>query len=202
MKKMSRINLNIIKKLIFTVLILFFIYGVFILFSSDVYANSRISNVIVTSYGGDKIVLYFKVKRAFDVSLKKAILSGLPVKFRFNIRILSRPSMTVIYNRMIINKMTYDDLNNYFIIKYYYNKNNGHAKVVIKKAFNSALKLMSRVDDLVISIPSGFKTGHKYLIVINGVLGTVKLPFPFDYIPFINNYFQITTNTYRLKFIY
>lgn len=197
---MNFINYKNIEKLIFTIALCVVFCVIIFFLSLKAYASPKIVNVIVVSYKGSKVVLYFKVNNAFNQSFKKAILSGFPVKFRFHIKVLGIPSMKVLYRKIIANTIVYDDLNNYFIINYNYNSKS--SEKIIEKNFNKALKLMSRVNDMSIDIPNDFKINNRYIIIIKGVLGNLKLPFPLRYIPFIGNYFQITTNTFKLEFVY
>lgn len=176
------------------------VFAVVLFFPPKAFGLSKISDVIVTSYSKNRLILYFKVGNAFNEDLKKAILSGFPVKFRFYVRVKSEPAGKVLYSRVLINSIKYDELNNYFIVRYNYAGKSG--KKLIIKSFNRALTYMAKVRNLPIRIKRNFKPGHKYLITIRGILGAFHIPFPLNYIPFFTGYFLITTNTYSLKFIY
>lgn len=176
------------------------IFAVILFFPPKSFGLSKISDVIITSYNKNSVILYFKVRKAFNKDLKKAILSGFSVKFRFYVQVKSEPAGKVLYDHVLINSIKYDELNNYFIIRYNYNGKYG--KKLIVKSFNKALTNMSRVENLLIKVKGNFKPYHKYLITIKGILGAFHIPFPLNYIPFFTNYFLMTTNTYSLKFIY
>ena len=176
------------------------IFAIILFFSPKVFGMSKISDVIVTSYNKNSVILYFKVRKAFNKDLKKAILSGFLVKFRFYVKVKSEPAGKILYEHVLINSIRYDELNNYFIIRYNYDGKSG--KKLIVRSFNRALIYMAEVQNLLIRIKRNFKLNHKYLITIRGVLGTFHIPFPLNYIPFFTNYFLMTTNTYSLKFIY
>ena len=164
------------------------------------FGMAKISDVIVTSYNKNSVILYFKVSNAFNEDLKKAILSGFPVKFRFYVKVRAEPGGRVLYDRVLVNSIKYDELNNYFIIRYNYMGKFG--KRLIARSFSGALDYMSKVQNLRVRAKRNFRPGRKYEIIIRGVLGTFHIPFPLNYIPFFTGYFLMTTNTYSLKFIY
>ena len=176
------------------------IFAAVLFFPLKAFGMPKISDVIVTSYNKNNVILYFKVSSAFNEDLKKAILSGFPVKFRFYVKVRSLQGGRVLYDRVLVNSIKYDELNNYFIIKYNYMGKFG--KRLIARSFSGALSYMSRVQNLPIRTKRNFRQGGKYEITIRGVLGTFHIPFPLNYIPFFTGYFLMTTNIYSLKFIY
>ena len=176
------------------------IFAAVLFFPLKAFGMPKISDVIVTSYNKNGVILYFKVSSAFNEDLKKAILSGFPVKFRFYVKVRSLPGGRVLFDRVLVNSIKYDELNNYFIIRYNYMGKFG--KRLIARSFDGALSYMSRVQNLSIRAKRNFRQGGKYEITIRGVLGTFHIPFPLNYIPFFTGYFLMTTNTYSLKFIY
>ncbi len=173
------------------------IFVVILCFSASASGSPKISSVILTSYSNKSLILYFKVRNAFNEDLKRAILSGFPIKFRFYVKIISEPDRNVLYDRVLINSITYDELNNNFILNYNYNSTK-----LILSSFNNALMHAARVQNLSIHIKKNFMLNHRYLITIKGILGASHIPFPLNYIPFIGGYFLTTTNVYSLKFIY
>ncbi|MCL4322701.1 MAG: DUF4390 domain-containing protein [Deltaproteobacteria bacterium] len=176
------------------------VFAVCLFFPQKAFGMPKISDVILTSYNKNSVILYFKVNDAFNEDLKKAVLSGFPVKFRFYVKVRSEPGGRVLYDRVLINSIKYDELNNYFIIRYNYKGKFG--KKLIARSFAGALAYMSKVQNLQVRAKRNFRLGRKYELTIRGVLGTFHIPFPLNYIPFLAGYFLMTTNTYSLKFIY
>lgn len=180
---------------------LMIIFAVILCFSASASGAPKISSVILTSYSKKSLILYFKVRNAFNEDLKRAVLSGFPIKFRFYITVISEPDKNILYNRVLINSIKYDELNNNFILNYnYYGAKKGTKQIL--SSFGSALAHVARVQNLSIRIKRHFASDHRYLITIRGILGASHIPFPLNYIPFIGGYFITTTNIYNLKFIY
>jgi hypothetical protein len=172
---------------------------VFILLQGPVFAqDARLTNINVSNTRDD-LLIYITLAGAFREKLKKAILSGVPATFSFDISLYRVRNIWFdkkVTNIKLTHRIKYDTLKKEFNIKRPWKNNNP----IITQSFDEAQKLMTKIESLKIYPLRGLQKGRQYQIRAKAEVSKLTLPFYLHY--FLFSLWDFETDWYTIDFIF
>jgi len=150
----------------------------------------------------DNITVSFKILDCFTESLNKAILNGIPVKFKINVIMTSHRSFiwdNTETSTDFTHTITYDLLKKEFAVSY---SENSQYTPKIFKDFKEARDYMATVTSYAVLPIKKLVPATKYNIMIKANLKKVKLPLYLHYILFFVSLWDFETPWYEMNFTY
>ena len=173
--------------------------AVFIVFQSPVFAqDARLTNINVSNTRDD-LLIFITLTGAFREKLEKAILSGVPATFSFDISLYRVRSVWFdkkITNIKLTHRIKYDNLKKEFNIKRSWKNNDP----VITQSFDEAQKLMTKIESLKIYPLEGLQKGRQYQIRAKAEVSKLTLPFYLHF--FLFSLWDFETDWYTIDFIF
>jgi hypothetical protein len=146
------------------------------------------------------LLLYFRVKDAFNEEMEKGIASGIPVTFTFYVT-LSR-HQTGLSKKKILSfdfnhTLSYDALKEEYMVKI----DEDDERTVIVKDFEKAKELMVQVNDLFVTSLIKLSPDIQYAIRAKVRLGKRILPLNFHYIIPFWKFWEFNTEWSEITFV-
>lgn len=155
----------------------------------------RISNL------GNDLVVYLKVKDAFNKDMREAVMSGVETTFFFLIALNKVrnffPDKTVA-NVTLIHSVKYHSLRDEFTVRRSWEDN----EPVVVKTFKEAQERMSEIDNIDLIPLNMLKKGERYQLQAKAEMGKVTLPFYLHYVLFFVSLWDFETDWHTIDFTY
>jgi len=153
----------------------------------------KLTNIVVKNDRED-LLTDLTIKGVFTNEMKKALLSGIPVSFKFIVILYKVNDFW--FNKKVVSittshKIQYDALKN----EYRITRSWEQTGPFVVKNFDKACLLMSEIDSLKISSFNRLKKGEHYQLRVKSELNEKK--FPFAGFPW-----EFETDWYTINFIY
>ena len=167
--------------------------------STPAYAqDARLTNINVSNTRDD-LLIYITLEGAFREKLKKAVLSGVPATFSFDISLYRVRNVWFdkkVTNIKLTHSIKYDNLKKEFHIKRSWKNNNP----ITTQSFDEAQKLMTKIESLKIYPLRGLQKGRQYQIRAKAEVSKLTLPFYLHY--FLFSLWDFETDWYTIDFIF
>lgn len=162
--------------------------------------EASLSDIIVTNTR-DHLLVYFGVKNCFTEEMEKAIMSGIPTKFTFIIKLYEVRSAWFdrkVADIKLTHKVEYNSLKNTFNLLL----PEQNSKKVTTKDADEANKLMAEVVALKVARLDKLKRGSYYQLRMKAELDKIELPFYLNYVFFFLSLWNFETDWYSVAFRY
>ena len=160
-----------------------------------------ISNVHITNTRDD-LITYFKVENAFTEEISQAVLKGIPASFSFDIKLdkVSKKFFfdTKIASYEITSTLKYNILKKEFVVSRPWK----NEKPFVTDSFEEAKKLMTEIDNLMVTRLANLVKGKKYELELKAELDKITLPLYLHYIFFFVSFWDFETDKHVTKFTY
>lgn len=178
----------------------FFIICACLLGSNCSFGDEAKLSDIVVSNEGEHLVVYVSVEGAFPDKMKKAVMSGVPSTFSFNI------TLDRVRNFWFDEEIA--ELEATHTVKYHCLKKEyavtrsweGGTRVV--KSFREAKKLMTEIAGMKITDLDNLRKKSKYQLRTKAELSKVSLPFHLHYVLFFLSLWDFETDWHAMDFEY
>jgi len=179
----------------------FFILLIFILWNQSLWAEERISDILIKKSQG-QLKVHFKVEDCFSDDMKKAIENGIETSFTFFIIFYEVSSFWMdkkLTALEVSHTIRYDNFRKQYKIRLLENADQPERST---DDFMVAKKWMAEVNGIPIIDNSLLKKGASYKIQIMAELDKIRLPFYLHYIFFFLSLWDFETDWYSFYFTY
>ena len=148
----------------------------------------------------ENLLLYFRLKDAFTEEMEKGIESGIPITFTFYITLFQDQAgfaKKKIVSFDFNHALSDDTLKEGYSIKF----DEQDDRVVMVRDLEEAKKLMSEINDLLVTDLANLISENQYTIRTKVRLGKKILPLNFHYIIPFRNFLEFNTEWTELKFV-
>jgi hypothetical protein len=162
--------------------------------------DARLANIIVTNTR-DNLLLYLTALDAFPSKIDKAVHSGVPTTFSFNIKLHRVRGLWLdqeIKDITVSHTLKYDSLKKEYTVTRSWENNRPQTV----ESLDEAKKLMTEVDSLVIVPLHQLEKGQQYQISAKAELSKMTLPLYLHYILFFVSIWDVETDWYTIDFIF
>ena len=182
--------------------ILVFVLALTFVFCADLPASqaAMVSDVQLTNTRDD-LIIYFKIEDAFTDKIREAVLKGVPTSFSFYIE-LDQITKNIMNNEIadykIISTLKYNTLKKEFVVSRHWK----NEKPFITDSFEEAKRIMTGIDNLVVTKLVNLVKGEKYKLKLRAKLDKVTLPLYLHYIFFFVSFWDFETDWHVIRFTY
>ena len=171
------------------------------LFLTSSVRAAKLSDMVLTNTPSS-LLLYLKVKEAFNEETQKAVFNGVPTTFSFFISLEEVRSFW--RNRKIADfklkhTLKYNTLKKEFKISRSWEEEAGEQQTI---SFDEAKSLMTRINGFSLFPLSSLKKGRKYRVRAKAKLSKIDLPFYMHYIVLLSSNWEFETEWYSIEFDY
>jgi len=161
-----------------------------------------IISTIRVAQGEDHVLLSATLDPHLDEEMKEAVRAGVPLKFRFKVKLTRKGSLLgekVIRNEDLMHTLQYNPIK-----KLYQFRGEGYGEVVEKttREEEEALMWMTGISDWPLYPLRDLKRSVRYRVRVMATLRSVELPSVLGYLFFFTTIFNSETNWKQLDFTY
>ena len=162
--------------------------------------EARLENIIVTNTRDD-LLIFLNVEGAFTEKMENAVLSGVPITFSFYINLYESRNFWFdkkLTATKITHTLKYNSLKKEFTIQ----RSWGNPEPLVLDSFETAKKIMCKVDSVVLIELDKLEKGEQYQIRAKAELNKKTLPLNLHYVLFFVSLWDFETDWYTIDFIY
>ena len=182
------------KTYIVLIILLFFYPG--ITFAKE----ARIEDLVVSNTR-DELIIFLKIKDAFNEKMERAVLSGVPVTFSFFVTLYQTRNMWIdkhIEDVEVVHTIKYSTIKKEYIIYRSWDTNNPS----VTHSFLEAQKLMTEINSLNVVSLNTLEKGRQYQIQAKAELIKQTLPYYLHHVLFFLSLWDFETDWHAIDFVF